>query len=596
MSVPTVCAKTLREILSIDLLLADRIPGFNNCGSSQRDPVRQFAITFLEKKAWSQHVDDVSSDADSRALDLFLEMNERCAAFSFRDPSPVFETILGEIKSFLYHALHKNSMISSASGSGLIVCRNIPSPVLDVTAGHANLDVGPGAAVGSNGYSFFHKFGLSSQTFSNTYMRDQYLKWCQDNPRHPIARSQNQAFSIFGDPGIDTSSRLCFVPKRNEISRTITVCPSGDVLYQKGYQSILESRLKSLGPWSIDLEDQQAKNRFLAKIGSMMARDGSKDPLCTIDLKSASDTISIGLAKAILPRSIVDAINLCRPPCVQLPDGEVIPLDIFVSMGNAVCFPLQTLIFLSVVASVYKLMGIPSQVYNYTDDRPNVEEISRGLLPNFAVNGDDIIVRKSSFNAVCQTLHTLGFIINHDKSYSEGSFRESCGADLFEGSHVRPVFIKQVRTIQDIYTIFNRLQRWGARHNVYLRNTLRYLYYGVPKPERLKVPMYENYDAGFHMCSRNVRCRKRYYAYTAVPISIPLGLRENPFFDETTILCAVRGMLRDNRLALRTGDQAIVTYKRVRRESFNWDYPGDPPPQYEDVSHVALERQQCGLD
>jgi hypothetical protein len=86
-------------------------------------------------------------------------------------------------------------------------------------------------------------------------------------------------------------------------------------------------------------------------------------------------------------------------------------------MGNGFCFPLETLIFASLCAVSY-------------------DELR--LKPDFKVYGDDIIVRKSCAARVLELLTICGFKANTDKTFLEGPFRESCGAD-FEGEDVRPL-------------------------------------------------------------------------------------------------------------------------------------------------------------
>jgi len=67
-----------------------------------------------------------------------------------------------------------------------------------------------------------------------------------------------------------------------------------------------------------------------------------------------------------------------------------------------------------------------------------------GLLPgkDFWVFGDDLIVPIDKNEEAVKALVEFGFIPNREKSFAEGSFRESCGGDFFCGINVRPKYIR----------------------------------------------------------------------------------------------------------------------------------------------------------
>lgn len=105
-------------------------------------------------------------------------------------------------------------------------------------------------------------------------------------------------------------------------------------------------------------------------------------------------------------------------------------------MGNGFSFPLETLIFASLVHSVYAETG--DTVYR--------------------VYGDDIIVQQSSALLLIELLRYSGFRLNVDKSFVFGQFRESCGADYFGGINVRPYYIDEApKEWDDIFKWHNGL-------------------------------------------------------------------------------------------------------------------------------------------
>lgn len=229
--------------------------------------------------------------------------------------------------------------------------------------------------------------------------------------------------------------RLQFVPKNAKTYRSIDVQPTLNTLLQGGIGRYMRTCLARVG---ITLRDQSVNQR-LARIGSM---DNS---LCTLDLSSASDTVALGLVRFLLPD---DWFALLRAAScgTTMYRGAVRRLEKFSSMGNGFTFPLETLIFWALTASVCE---------------DEVQSVS--------AFGDDIICPRSRVAAVTQVLQQCGFVINTKKSYTDGPFRESCGADYYRGINVRPSFYADKRlTGESLFLI----------HNCYVRNL---------QPEQAKV-------------------------------------------------------------------------------------------------------------
>lgn len=206
-------------------------------------------------------------------------------------------------------------------------------------------------------------------------------------------------------------NKIAFVPKTVKVHRTIAVEPMLNGYLQKGVDSYLRRRLKRVG---IDLSDQ-TRNQKLSLDGSRNWT--SDDAYCTIDLSSASDSISIGLCRNLLPPDWFDLLNYLRSRHYSI-DGVLKPYHKFVSMGNGFCFPLESLIFASLCAATCSDLG---------------------LKADFSVYGDDIIIRKAAFQPLVRLLRICGFRVNPKKTFESGPFRESCGTDWFEGEDVRPV-------------------------------------------------------------------------------------------------------------------------------------------------------------
>jgi len=204
-------------------------------------------------------------------------------------------------------------------------------------------------------------------------------------------------------------NKISFVPKTAKTDRSIAVEPMLNGMFQKGIDTVLKRKLRAVG---LDLRHQE-RNRELAREGSL---DDSEDGFVTIDLASASDSLSLRVTERLVPPDWFELLNRVRSKKYMLPNGETKVFSKICSMGNGFCFPLETLVFASVCIAAG--CGIP-----------NVD---------FRVYGDDIIVRKKYAPKVLSLLKHIGFKANKDKTFLEGPFRESCGADWFGGKDVRP--------------------------------------------------------------------------------------------------------------------------------------------------------------
>lgn len=243
-------------------------------------------------------------------------------------------------------------------------------------------------------------------------------------------------------------NRITFVPKSSQIDRSIAIEPCMNLYLQLGVDGFMRRRLKR---WGIDLDDQ-TKNQELA-------RRGSKDwmginPFVTLDLAAASDSISLEVCRLLLPPQWYNYLLQLRSPYGEY-EGEVFCYQKISSMGNGYTFALESAIFAAIVYGVEKSLH------------------GSFCREDVAIYGDDIIVRKHSSQQVIRMLNLCGFTINPEKSFTEGPFRESCGADWFNGTPVRPVFLTvQPSTVMGLWNDVNRLRRilslrfWGYEFKV----------------------------------------------------------------------------------------------------------------------------------
>lgn len=248
-------------------------------------------------------------------------------------------------------------------------------------------------------------------------------------------------------------STLRFVPKDVSKSRSICMEPNSFMFFQQAVQTALREVMRnSLAAQFVDIEDQ-SRNRALARYGSM---SGDID---TIDLSSASDSVSTELVRAIFPRKVLYYLLGTRTSQVRTPDGELVSVKKFAPMGSALCFPVQCLIFTSVVvlSAMHVVNGIAvgGTLSRQCIDATDVAKFCRKYFRQktgyvfgqsfqpAAVYGDDICVDSSLTQTVIHLLSQLGFQVNDKKSFTGSqAFRESCGGYYFNGEDVTPQFYR----------------------------------------------------------------------------------------------------------------------------------------------------------
>lgn len=227
-----------------------------------------------------------------------------------------------------------------------------------------------------------------------------------------------------------TCNRVVPVPKTAKADRIIAAEPTGNIFLQKALGKVIRSRLKRFG---INLDDQ-SRNQYLASIAYNKA-------LATIDLESASDSLSIELVFDLLPIEWANLLDSLRVSSSRYPDGRVLRNEKFSSMGNGFTFELESLVFYAIAF------------------------VANGESDEFlSVFGDDIIVPQRSAPACIQLLELCGFRVNASKSFIEGNFYESCGRHYFKGLDVTPPYQKEsLLFLSERIRCANRIYRWHYR-------------------------------------------------------------------------------------------------------------------------------------
>lgn len=215
-------------------------------------------------------------------------------------------------------------------------------------------------------------------------------------------------------------SRFSTVPKTNEKRRPINVEAFANIVVQRTLGNWLRQELSRL--FEIDLDNLASIHRILIK---------DVDRIATIDLKNASDRISLDLCRFLLPSRLMSIIEQCRSFMTLGLDKDFHVLKKVSSMGNGFTFELMTLILTCVAKQL--------------DDKASVF-------------GDDIIIQRSKASRLIELLEEVGLQINVQKTFIDGDFRESCGANYhrIEG-YIKSFDFLYPETIGDCVAITNKV-------------------------------------------------------------------------------------------------------------------------------------------
>lgn len=218
------------------------------------------------------------------------------------------------------------------------------------------------------------------------------------------------------DTSKEPSARVLLVNKDSRGPRLISCEPLALQWIQQGLGRAIMRQVENhpLTRYSIHFTDQGPNQRG--------AIQGSKlGSYATLDLKDASDRVTLGLVSCLFPENILKCLLATRSVATRLPSGQEVKLQKFAPMGSALCFPILALTVWSLLAAA-------------TEDTDARESI--------LVYGDDVIVQNAYALHAMSILESFGLAINRDKSCYKGFFRESCGADAYKGVVVTPVRIR----------------------------------------------------------------------------------------------------------------------------------------------------------
>lgn len=244
------------------------------------------------------------------------------------------------------------------------------------------------------------------------------------------------------EPWEERPVRVIAVPKTLKTPRIIAMEPSYMQYMQQGILEIIREEVERdrlLAPL-LSTKDQ-TPNQRAAFEGSLHGN------LATLDLSEASDRVSNLHVRTLMANfPIFDrAVQATRSRKADVPGYGVLHLSKFASMGSALCFDAEAMVFLTVV-----FLGI-EQSLGHRLTRKEIHSY-RGQV---RVYGDDIIVPVEHTLSVVNCLESFGFKVNSRKSFWNGKFRESCGKEFYNGhdvsiTRVRRMLPKQRQQVDEI--------------------------------------------------------------------------------------------------------------------------------------------------
>jgi hypothetical protein len=256
-------------------------------------------------------------------------------------------------------------------------------------------------------------------------------------------------------PSREPASKLCVVPKTQKAPRLIAAEPTCNQWAQQSVRSFLtDSIAASPLNCSIDFRRQDLS-------GELALSSSIDRSLATVDLSAASDRLSCWLVERLFRanHSILSAMVASRTRFltndIDKKSPKLYELRKFASMGSALTFPVQSIVFYILCVSA----GCKAEGVRMNDWRKVGQRVR--------VYGDDLIVPVSWMPIVERLFSLLYLKINQSKTFKKGFFRESCGTDAFKGYDVTPGQIRRfydesvITTLQGVVDSSNNLFKKG---------------------------------------------------------------------------------------------------------------------------------------
>jgi hypothetical protein len=292
--------------------------------------------------------------------------------------------------------------------------------ITDITPGH-----GPGAVAEGLKHEAKYEFKTWPKSAERFYP---YLAYGVVSPYHAISKAHGVRL-------VSSTTRALFVPKDTGKPRLISAEPCAMQYLQQGQMRAIMKYLARHPVLRRCLPLQDRKVQQLRAWEASLTGDNA-----TIDFSNASDTVSATLVWFLLSGvpDVRRRLWSTRSQSIRFDmRGGKFKISSFAPMGSANCFPIESLVFWALaVASV--------QLTRYASSRhPN--RVTRETMLSVTVFGDDVIMPLDSVPTFEGTTTDLGMEFNTSKSCVLTPFRESCGAEWFDGNDVTVVRNRRLR-------------------------------------------------------------------------------------------------------------------------------------------------------
>jgi len=260
----------------------------------------------------------------------------------------------------------------------------------------------------------------------------------------------------FLEPDAERPVRVITVPKTLKTPRIIAIEP---VCMQYTQQSLLEILVPCLEKSTV----LRGALGFTNQVpNQQLALSSSKTGVSsTLDLSEASDRVSNLLVLRMLDcvPDFSGALQACRSTSADVPGHGIITLAKFASMGSASCFPVEAMVFLTICLSgILRRQGTPVTLKSL-----------KKAMEGVRIYGDDIVVPTEYAQSVISELTDFGLKVNLAKSFVTGKFRESCGMDAYDGTDVKPTYVRRMfpesrrdtENVISLFSLYNQLYKAG---------------------------------------------------------------------------------------------------------------------------------------
>lgn len=343
----------------------------------------------------------------TKVIDRFVETESELAdaASSFGEPSEALRDLVGRAR---YHVARVMPAAAKADG---VTRSTYLREVCGMLPRH-----GPGAVATGEVRGEKWRF---KRLYASIHARFPYYDWfvCRGRDSLLAHASWYRGLERLDYP----VARVVLVPKDSRGPRLISEEPLELQFMQQGYSRMFTRWIRKSPARNHVLFDCQEKHRELA-LESSRTRESA-----TLDLKDASDRVSVDLVRAVFSSPILEDLLALRSHSTTLPDGSVLPLRKYAPMGSSLCFPVMATTLWGLCCAAFEYAGVSA-----------TEAVD--TLPY--IFGDDVIVPSGAFDWVTHCLRLANLRVNESKSFARSYFRESCGCDAYYGIDITPVRLR----------------------------------------------------------------------------------------------------------------------------------------------------------